>query len=91
MTHLLCKTVAQFLCLFKPIDVGAGSDPATNAAKRVAYWQRPAKRPAICAAGVPEPILDLIRIAGLEAGAPYLPCPFLIIRMEHAVPAGPVG
>ena len=72
------------------VDIGAGADPANDLTFGAADRQSAAQGPAILAAMMPQPIFDLIGLAGFQAVAPPAPSRFLIVRVEHAVPGGTV-
>src|SRR5437868_1470475 len=60
VTELAAEDFILFRLALAFVNVGAGPDPADNLAGLVPHWCRTAERPAVFAAAMPQPILDLI-------------------------------
>ena len=90
---VLAAVVGQQLFL-RPllfVDVRAGAHPPHDLALLVAHGQRPSQHPAVLAGPVPQPVLDLVGLAGGQAVPPHLPGARLVFRVEHAVPGFAIG
>src|SRR4051794_36917906 len=73
------------------LDVRAGSVPAHDPTFVVPHALRAADHPAVRAGAVPQPILDVVGLARLQAAPPKCPGALLIVGVEHAVPRLAVG
>src|SRR6476620_98689 len=78
--QFLRNDLALLGCNLGLVNVGAGAEPADDAARIVAHRKCAAKRPAIFARTMPKPVFDLVWRAGFQRMPPQLPRTRLIIR-----------
>ena len=89
--HLAQQKPALALGLLEVVDVGAGAEPARDPAVLAAHAMGPPDDPAIAPRTVPQPVFDAVRLAGFHAAHPGLAGAFLVVGVEHVLPARPVG
>jgi hypothetical protein len=73
------------------MDIGACSEPARDGPLVISDRKCATQGPAILALRVAQAVFDLVRFAGLKRVAPNRPGAFLVLGMEHAVPAPAIG